>query len=219
MNINPIKFSRKNDSIGISEYDLPDVWLFTDFSDFGLRKLIWIPQEKVLVLGQSNELDESIVVDTAKLDGIRIVRRPTGGESVLITPEMVIISILFTHITGIQSSKIFQIMGSRIQGALEDLGIENISFKGISDLAIGNNKIMGSAIYRNPKLLFYHAVLNVGEEPKIVGKYLQHPKQEPEYRNGRTHEKFVTSLKKEGFDLSVQDVQKKLEEFLQESFI
>ncbi len=203
----------------IKEYDLTDAWLLTDFSDFGLRKLIWIPQEKVLVLGQSNDLNSAIFVDKADADGVRIVRRPTGGESVLLTPNMVVISILFTNINDLQSRKIFHIMGSRIQNALESLGIENINYKGLSDLAIGEKKILGSAIYRNPDMLFYHAVLNVSEEPSEIARYLYPPQQEPGYRQGRTHDAFVTSLKQEGYLFSVEEIREQIDSFLTDSFI
>jgi lipoate---protein ligase len=200
------------------DYDLPDAYLLTDFS-MGLRKLIWIPREKVLVLGQSNDAFKSVIMDKANADGIRIVRRPTGGESVLLTPGMVIISILFTNIKGIQSKKIFQIMCSRLQNALEDLGVEHLHFTGISDLAIEEKKIMGSAIYRNPDMLFYHAVLNVSEEPDEIARYLHHPQKEPDYRQGRTHDEFVTSLKKEGYAFTVEEIHKQIDEYLQDSFI
>lgn len=214
-----MKTKNFNDPGIIEEYDLPDIWLFTDFSDFGLRKLVWIPQATVLVLGQSNDLELSVLLEKAEKDKVRIIRRPTGGESVLLTPEMVVVSILFTNINGIQSKKIFQIMGARIQSALEDIGVENISFKGISDLVIREQKILGSAIYRNPELLFYHAVLNVAEEPLMIAKYLHHPQREPDYRNNREHEMFVTSLRKEGYSLTVNEIREQIELYLQESFI
>jgi lipoate---protein ligase len=207
-----------NHSLKIDDYDLPDAYLLTDFS-IGLRKMIWIPKEKVLVLGQSNDIHKSILVDKAKADGIRIVRRPTGGESVLLTPQMVIISILFTNINGIQSKKIFQIMCSRLQNALEDLGVEHLQFKGISDLAIEENKILGSSIYRNPDMLFYHAVLNVAEEPEEIARYLHHPQIEPDYRLGRSHDAFVTSLKHEGYSFSVDEILEQLDNYLKDSFI
>jgi lipoate-protein ligase A len=95
------------------------------------------------------------------------------------------------------------------------LGIENLNSKGISDLSIGDKKIMGSSMYLKGNDLFYHAVLNVSEEVSLISKYLKHPKKEPDYRKGRPHNEFVTSLHAEGYyidvDVIMDSVRKALE--------
>ncbi|MCK7539718.1 MAG: hypothetical protein MZV63_56820 [Marinilabiliales bacterium] len=42
--------------------------------------------------------------------------------------------------------------------------------------------------------LVYHAVLNLGEGTDVFERYLRHPRREPDYRQGRLHSEFVTSL-------------------------
>ena len=74
-----------------------------------------------------------------------------------------------------------------------------VYYKGISDIAIKDKKILGSAIYRSKDKIFYQAVLNVSENPQLFDKYLKHPKKEPDYRNGRLHSDFVTSFHAEGY--------------------
>ena len=60
---------------------------------------------------------------------------------------------------------------------------------------------MGSAIYQNKEKVFYHAVLNIQETSSLISKYIKHPQREPEYRQQRSHEDFVTSLKEQNYQI------------------
>jgi len=42
-------------------------------------------------------------------------------------------------------------------------------------------------------------VLNISEPVDTIESYLSHPKREPDYRQGRNHLDFVTSLLREGY--------------------
>ena len=89
---------------------------------------------------------------------------------------------------------------------LSDLGVKNYGMKGISDITIGDRKILGSSMHRREKRLVYHAVLNISEDPGIFERYLKHPGREPDYRQRRKHGEFVTSLKKEGYNITYMDI-------------
>ena len=67
--------------------------------------------------------------------------------------------------------------------------------EGTSDLAIGDRKIGGSCIYRVPGLLFYSTTLLLDPDIDLIERYLRHPPREPDYRKGRPHREFMTSLK------------------------
>jgi lipoate-protein ligase A len=68
--------------------------------------------------------------------------------------------------------------------------------------------------------LIYQAVLNVSEDPILFEKYLRHPRREPDYRSGRSHSEFVTSLKAEGYNFApgelIGAIEGKLHEYLHE---
>ena len=82
----------------------------------------------------------------------------------------------------------------KIISVLESFGITNLGYKGISDITINDLKILGSSIYQNKHVVFYHAVLNVCESVSWIGRYLKHPVREPDYRKNRNHNDFVTSI-------------------------
>jgi lipoate-protein ligase A len=81
-------------------------------------------------------------------------------------------------------------------------------------VAIGDKKILGSSIYRRRKILFYHAVLNVSEPIETIERYIKHPTREPDYRNGRKHHEFVTSLHAEGYKLTMKKIIRSLDQSL-----
>jgi len=89
---------------------------------------------------------------------------------------------------------------------------------GISDIAISGKKILGSAIYRSKDALLYHAVLNLGEPATTFERYLRHPSKEPDYRLGRSHSEFVTSLKEKGYNQSYHQLESELSLSFERSF-
>ena len=52
-----------------------------------------------------------------------------------------------------------------------------MKFRGISDIAIDDLKILGSALYQNKDVVFYHAVLNVGESTNLMESILNIPQE------------------------------------------
>lgn len=191
-------------------YDLPDAGLIEGFKT-GYRTLVWQPEKITLVLGHSNPVARSVIEENALSDGITLRRRPSGGQAVLLTPAMLVVSAACALDHPASPYPFFTLFTSRIIQALEKLGIEDLSRQGISDITIRQRKIVGSAIHQNRERLFFHAVLNVGEPGKTFERYLLHPQREPEYRRGRRHEEFVTSIRESGYPVSISGIARALD--------
>lgn len=185
--------------IEVKEYYLPDIQLLNNQKS---RFLIWIPDKTYIVLGASNNGAESLNLENVSKDNITVLKRPSGGQTVVLTPNNLIISAVFFDQKNTTPKDIFLQINKLMILGLENLGVRNLSLKGISDIAIGDRKISGSAIYRSKNALLYHAVLNLGEPATTFEKYLKHPAKEPDYRNGRSHAEFVTSLRENGYQQS-----------------
>ncbi len=71
-------------------------------------------------------------------------------------------------------------------------------------------------MYLNRGVLYYHAVLNISEEVSMISRYIKHPPREPDYRQGRSHEEFVTSLAKEGYKFDYYDIKNAVSKALAE---
>ncbi len=161
--------------------------------------MVWYPDELSIVLGQSNNVEQSIHPEAVIRDNIPVFRRPSGGEAVILSPNTLVISAILNE-SGFRSPLIyFSYFNQRVIESLKSLGVERIGYRGMSDIAIGDRKILGSSIYRSRRKIFYHAVLNVAMPAGMIETYLTHPPGEPDYRKGRPHNQFVTSLYAEGY--------------------
>ncbi len=201
-------------SVNVRKYDLPDSYLFeNDIAKS--NSIIWIPKETCIVLGRSNNAPDSLFTENVIDDAIPVYKRPSGGETVVLSSKMVVLSIVVKQ-TDFKSGKLYFIdYNTKIISALNDLGIKNLDSRGISDITINNLKILGSSIYQNKFVVFYHAVLNVGESVSLIDKYLKHPTREPDYRKNRSHKDFVTSLAQEKYNINTDEIRKTVgKEFL-----
>lgn len=200
----------------VRTYDFPDAALLNDVNS-SYRCMIWEPEFLAIILGQSNHAEESLFLDRVKADGVPVYKRPSGGESVVLSPNTLVISVLKRG-DSLQSPKnYFSLYNERIIQALREMGIQGLRTDGISDVCIGEKKILGSSIYRNKDLVLYHAVLNRAESTATIQHYLKHPLREPGYRQGRIHDEFVTSLIQMGYDFSNNAIREMLTLYLKES--
>jgi lipoate---protein ligase len=187
------------------KYNLPDYSILnTKWNDYELYT--WIPDGFYIVLGLSNKPESSIHLQAVQQDKITVYKRPSGGETVLITPNTLVISTLLSVAKLENPSRYFKNINQKIIDNLNIMGIHNLCQKGISDIAIGEKKILGSSIYRTMDKVFYHAVLNVREPISSIEKYLQYPSREPDYRHGRSHYDFVTSLVDQGYKYTPEQI-------------
>lgn len=204
--------------IVLSDYSLPDISILSP--DSGESYYLWQPDQLYIVLGRSNNVRDALNVQAVLNDNVKVMQRPTGGESVILSPRMIVFSTKFAHKMSKAPLEYFKLINKHLISYLTKLGVKNLSSKGISDLSIGEKKIMGSSMNLKENTLFYHAVLNVSEEISLLSKYLKHPSREPDYRKGRSHDEFVTSLFKEGYKIENQvitnHISKALEEILEE---
>ncbi|MDP3451416.1 MAG: hypothetical protein Q8R90_00550 [Bacteroidales bacterium] len=178
-------------------YNLPDSEVMNSDSLFDFY--IWQPDKIYIVLGRANSIEKSVFSEIAQRDGVRILKRDTGGESVVLSPSMLVFSSKITLLKPEKPGNIFRLINEQLINSFLKIGIESLYSKGISDISVNNKKILGSSMYLKGKVLFYHAVLNINEDVSLISKYLKHPTREPDYREGRAHNEFVTSLYSEGY--------------------
>ncbi len=204
--------------IEVLAYNLPDSQLIDPLAEESDWHF-WIPDRVYLVLGQSNRASRSLKTDLVIADEVPVLKRPSGGESVILSPKTLVISARLIS-DKLENPKVYfeKINGAIIKG-LQNLGISEVGYRGISDITIGNKKILGSSIYKKKQIVFYHAVLNISEDISLISKYLQHPPKEPDYRKGRNHNDFVTSIHQAGYQLEANKLIEELGERFQKIFL
>lgn len=199
-----------DDSSSGLPYNLPDADLLAKPGDSG-RSCVFVPDRVLVVIGKGSDPSLELHEETIRLDGVPVLRRSTGGCAVVLAPNMLVASLVLCATEQANSSDYFRAFNGVTIRSLESLGISDLVHAGISDIARKGRKIAGSAIYRNRRLVFYHAVINLAGGTSLMERYLKHPPRTPEYRANRTHEEFVTSLAAEGFVIEAEDLRRKVE--------
>ncbi len=169
----------------------------------------WEPQDYFVVLGYSNKIFSEVNVNSCRAKHIPILRRASGGGTVLQGPGCLNYSVILRidtrpEIHSITATNSF-IMRTH-QEALQPL-LGNIEAQGISDLTLKSLKFSGNAQRRKRHYLLYHGTFLFGFDFNRVEEYLAMPSRQPEYRNNRPHKDFLVNL-----PLSRETLKKALQE-------
>ena len=176
-------------------YDLDDEMLMLTRGDYLPRVRVYEPPDVSVVIGRGSKQELELDAANIAADGVTLYRRPGGGCSVVLDPGNLIISVAapLEGIGGIKTA--FSSISDWIITALTTCDVPGVKQRGISDLAIGDRKIGGSCIYRTRGLVYYSTTLLLDPDLGLVDRYLLYPPREPDYRAGRSHRKFMGSLK------------------------
>lgn len=159
---------------------------------------LWEPADLCCVLGAGTPATD---VDLAlcAASGVPVYRRRGGGGAVLLSPGDLIITAAYDASRRTFATQWIGPIAEAMARALTGLGVEGVRVRGLGDLAIGERKILGSSLYANRRCVLYQGSLLVDPDLSLIPAYLPHPSREPEYRRGRPHLDFVTSLAREGY--------------------
>ncbi len=177
---------------------------------------LWIPTERLAVMGSSNKAEVELHVERCKVDGVPILKRYGGGGAVVLHEGCVIISVGLWVKEAFANQKYFAAINKAIIASLASrwAPLAEIDQKGISDLAIGDDKVAGTSLFRSRHYLLYQASLLVDAHSDLMEAYLKHPSKEPDYRRARSHKDFVKGVRELASSASVSEVAAVLEENL-----
>ena len=190
---------------------------FTKYNFIGGLRFWW--NENSIIAGISDPLSKNIPEETILTfkdnleflkkyrsrdipSFISIARRASGGGTVYQEKNW---NINFSIFINLKEKKelypindSYSILSKMVISALQKVGIIALQ-AGKSDLSIQGSenllKISGNAQFRKKDCLVHHGTLILKQE--LIDKVktiLKHPPLEPDYRKGRSHEKFITTL-------------------------
>jgi len=152
---------------------------------------LWESPRYSVVLGRSGQAEKEVDLTACQRDGVPVVRRSSGGGTVLVGPGCLNYALLLSLEARPQLHDVRQsfclLLGS-LAAAL------NLQVRGLSDLARGDRKVSGNAQRRTRHVLLHHGTLLNNFDLSIIGRYLREPVRQPDYRCGRTHEAFLQNL-------------------------
>ncbi|MCX7029142.1 MAG: hypothetical protein NTU62_03370 [Spirochaetes bacterium] len=170
------------------------------------RLRLYEPVETAAVLGAAGKPERDLKLAALEADGVPVRRRRGGGGAVVLTPGQVVLALVTEVASAFGNREYARAINAWVVEALAPLGVSGLEQRGISDLALHGRKVLGTSIYRSRLVLFYQASLLVSNDISVFGRYLEHPHQEPDYRQGRGHDAFCTTLRAEGYGLDPQRV-------------
>jgi len=172
---------------------------------------IYEPPTLCAVLGAAGKPEQDLLLDTLAADGVPWMKRRGGGGTVILGPGQVVLAAVTEVSSPYRNREYAAEINTWIVEALDGLGVRGVTPEGISDLAMGGRKIVGTSLYRTRLVLFYQASILVSNDTSLFTRYLAMPVKVPDYRRGRGHEDFCTTIVREGHAVTVADVMDGLE--------
>jgi lipoate---protein ligase len=157
----------------------------------------WEPDSYFVVVGYANSVDVEAHVAACQANAIPILRRCSGGGTVLQGPGCLNYSLILRtdpkrSLDTIAGTN--QVVMSRMRDTLSRaLGVEVLS-RGQTDLAIGGLKCCGNAQRRKRTALIFHGCFLLRMDIGMIEKVLPMPSQQPDYRSSRSHRDFLKNL-------------------------
>lgn len=161
----------------------------------------WESPAHFVVLGYGKHLESEVFRDVCAQESIPILRRCSGGGTVLQGPGCLnyalVLPISSSPELGTISGANCSIM-KRIRNAVGSTTDLPVEIKGFTDLVTSGRKFSGNSQRRKRLCLLFHGAFLLKFDLGLIARTLRLPAQQPEYRAGRTHNDFLTNLPVDG---------------------
>jgi lipoate-protein ligase A len=158
---------------------------------------VWNALSYFVVVGYSNRVETEVNVPFCRNQDVPILRRCTGGGTVLQGPGCLNYSLILRIEASPQLANITrtnEYIMTRNRDALMTLLGPDLRVQGHTDLTRNGLKFSGNAQKRKLKALLFHGTFLLGLDPGMVERTLKMPSQEPGYRANRPHRDFMVNL-------------------------
>jgi lipoate-protein ligase A len=168
---------------------------------------LWEWPHRAVVLGSGCRLADDVDEAACAAQGVPILRRSSGGGTVLLGPGCLLFSLVLSYERAAELEAIrpsYAYVLDRVERALADV-VPGVELAGISDLAVAGRKFSGNAQQRKRRYLLHHGTLLYAFDLASIGHFLSLPQRQPEYRAGRSHQAFLMNL-----PLPVEELKRRL---------
>jgi lipoate-protein ligase A len=162
---------------------------------------LWEWPRPAVVLGAGGRLADDVDEESCRAEGVPILRRASGGGTVLLGPGCLLFSLVLRYDRAPELMQIGSSYSWVLGRVARALGLAGVRHEGISDLAIAARKFSGNAQQRKRDYLLHHGTLLFSFDLDGVGRFLRPPPRQPEYRGGRAHRDFLCNLDLPGEEL------------------
>ena len=159
----------------------------------------WESPWHFVVAGYANKLATEVNIPACTARGIPILRRCSGGGTVVQGPGCLSYALIlriedgFTRTISSANQGIMERNRAAVEAALQTPPA-TVHVRGHTDLALGDLKFSGNSQRRRRHFLLVHGTLLLNFDLVLVAELLRMPTQQPDYRACRTHGQFITNL-------------------------
>lgn len=159
---------------------------------------LWECPQYAAVLGRSGKVAEEVELAACNTAEVPILRRTSGGGTVLLGPGCLMYSLLLSYerrpnLRALDQAhhEVLSTLAVALNRLLPQLNCEP---RGTSDLVSGRRKFSGNSLRCKRNFLLYHGTLLYDFELRRIEELLKPPPRQPEYREQRRHCDFVMNL-------------------------
>lgn len=163
----------------------------------------WESPTPFVVVGYANKIAAEVNVAACEAKGIPILRRCSGGGTVVQGPGCLNYAVILritadgpTRSISAANQFIMERNRRALASQTSDFRLQTSDFRvrGHTDLAIDDLKFSGNSQRRRKNFLLFHGSLLLNFHLPLISELLNMPSLQPDYRDGRTHEQFITNL-------------------------
>ncbi len=168
---------------------------------------LWWAGAPAVVIGRSEVPEVVANLENCERLGIEVIRRASGGGTVLQMPGVLNYSLTAPGPSVFDIRRTFAVGARYLIEVLAQFRLDAHQ-RGISDVAVGELKISGNAMAKRWGGLLLHGTLLYDLDIDLLETCLRHPPREPDYRGGRRHRDFITTLRLLGVPASPGEVER-----------
>ena len=186
-------FSEPADHLALDEAML----LLADEGEMPESFRTWELDRPVVVLGRSSKVDYEVNREYCKSNSIPIMRRCSGGASIVAGPGCLFYSLVINldekpELRRINEAHAF-VMGGVLRAVNEF--VSDAELQGICDLTLNGKKFSGNSLRVAKRHLLYHGTVLYDTDLGVLANCLAEAPRQPEYRAEREHGEFVTNVR------------------------
>jgi lipoate-protein ligase A len=184
--------------------------LEADDNGVGEALRLWEFSQPTVVLGRSSKVDREVDREYCESRGIPILRRCSGGASVVGGPGCLMYSVVLSLGRHHELRKIDvahrYVMGRVLEAVRRQLPAAE--FQGTCDLTWNDRKCSGNSLRIARDHLLYHGTVLYNADLDLIAGCLADAPRQPDYRAGRDHREFVTNIPADraGLETDLADV-------------
>ncbi len=155
----------------------------------------WEWTDFAVVMGAGGKEDIDVNSERCLAEGVPILRRKSGGGTVLLGSGCLIFSLVLRYERAPQLRDVnasYRWILGRISKCLSVFA--PVEMAGICDLVTAEKKFSGNAQHRKRNSVLHHGTILYQFPLEQMERYLNMPERQPEYRKGRPHSDFVTNF-------------------------